>query len=403
MKQIQTMNKRHILTMTLLLTALLMAGNAMAEGEQTTTTGVRIGGSVYGGGNLADVKVNTEVNMGGGTVEGNVYGGGNLGDVGTHADQDPVSVGNYDWKDQDGNNITANTAADKMTGFSKVTITGGTIGVENPAKPKEHGNVFGGGKGAATTFECEQGMVYKTNVSINTTGSVVKGNVYGGGEVSRVENNTVVTIGTASETDEPTIEGSVFAAGAGLETHGYSALVRGTSTVTVQGKAKVWKNVYGGGELASVGRYKVKTPANEGDNDVPATLPYGMPAHLINGGTNTVVIQDNAVIGTNNIATTGHVYGAGQGLEPRLGYDYQTEEQYGAIEGNNAEDYDIDAHKPKRMNKVNGADTWEYFVSQAAYLQFVETLALSAETDVTITGSTTVKGSVFGGSESGFV
>ena len=403
MKQIQTMNKRHILTMTLLLTALLMAGNAMAEGEQTTTTGVRIGGSVYGGGNQADVKTNTEVNMGGGTVEGNVYGGGNLGDVGTHADQSPASVGNYDWKDQDGNNITANTAADKMTGFSKVTITGGTIGVENPAKPKEHGNVFGGGKGAATTFECEQGMVYKTNVSINTTGSVVKGNVYGGGEVSRVENNTVVTIGTASETDEPTIEGSVFAAGAGLETHGYSALVRGTSTVTVQGKAKVWKNVYGGGELASVGRYKVKTPANEGDNDVPATLPYGMPAHLINGGTNTVVIQDNAVIGTNNIATTGHVYGAGQGLEPRLGYDYQTEEQYGAIEGNNAEDYDIDAHKPKRMNKVNGADTWEYFVSQAAYLQFVETLALSAETDVTITGSTTVKGSVFGGSESGFV
>ncbi len=389
--------------MTLLLTALLMAGNAMAEGEQTTTTGVRIGGSVYGGGNQADVKTNTEVNMGGGTVEGNVYGGGNLGDVGTHADQSPASVGNYDWKDQDGNNITTNTATDKMTGFSKVTITGGTIGVENPAKPKEHGNVFGGGKGAATTFECEQGMVYKTNVSINTTGSVVKGNVYGGGEVSRVENNTVVTIGTASETDEPTIEGSVFAAGAGLETHGYSALVRGTSTVTVQGKAKVWKNVYGGGELASVGRYKVKTPANANDSDVPKSLPYGMPAHLINGGTNTVVIQDNAVIGTNDIATTGHVYGAGQGLEPRLGYDYQTEEQYGAIEGNNAEDYDIDAHKPKRMNKVNGADTWEYFVSQAAYLQFVETLALSAETDVTITGSTTVKGSVFGGSESGFV
>ena len=297
------MSTKYRLTITILLAALLAGGNAQA-------TGVVVKGSVFGGGNEASVNINTSVVISAGAVEGNVYGGGNLGDVGTHANQTPASVGNYNW--------TANT------GLSQVTISGGTVGVEDPAEPKEHGNVFGGGKGSATTFECEKGMVFNTDVSINTSASV-KGNVYGGGEVSRVENNTEVTIGTESGEDVPIIEGSVFAAGAGINTHGYSALVRGTSTVTVQGSAQVKKNVYGGGELASVGRYKVKTPANEEDDDVPATLPYGMPARLIGGGTSTVTIQDNAVIGTDNVTTTGHVYGAGQGLEPSYTYNAYTE------------------------------------------------------------------------------
>ena len=236
----------------------------MAEDETPSSSRVHVHGSVFGGGNKAGVLVNSEVNMSKGLVEGNVYGGGNLGDVGTHADKTPVSVGNYDWKDQDGNIITASTAANKMTGISQVNIIGGEIGLgssETSEITKEHGNVFGGGKGEASTFECEKGMVYQTNVSINTSGTVVHGNVYGGGEVSRVEGNTVVTIGTASGSDVPTIEGSVFGAGAGLETHGYSALVRGTSTVIVQGKAHVIKNVYGGGEMASVGRYNVADKA----------------------------------------------------------------------------------------------------------------------------------------------
>ena len=367
------MNNRYRFTITILLAALLGGGNA--------TAGVTVKGSVFGGGNQADVQTNTTVNISAGAVEGNVYGGGNLGDVGTHADLESPSVGNYSWKDQDGNTINANTADNKMTGVSNVTITGGTIGLVSTNNPKEHGNVFGGGKGSATTFECEKGMVYNTNVSINTSASV-KGNVYGGGEVSRVENNTEVTIGTASESSEThaIIEGSVFGAGAGINTHGYSALVRGTSTVTVQGSAQVKKNVFGGGELASVGRYNIRKP----DDEVHTQVAVGMPYELVNGGTNTVTIQGQAVIGTDDDATTGHVYGAGQGLNPYLvTYTYTDDE-----------------HKPKRM--VTGND-WQYFADVTAYLQFVETLALSAETYVTVTGEAIVKGSVFGGSENGFV
>ena len=334
-------------------------GAARGDKEYTATIG------------LAQVR-ETKVTISSGQVMGNVYGGGEVGNVGVYTETTPKSVGNYNWD-------TSNTGS----GLCTVIINGGKIGPDNAALSKNYGNVYGGGKGVSNTFECEKAMVYKTNVTISNN-SIVNGTVYGGGEVGRVENNTVVTIGTANGTDEPEIKGNVFAAGAGTKTHGYSALVRGTSSATIQGKAKVLKNVYGGGEEASVGRYKVKTPANENDPDVPKSLPYGMPAHLIDGGTSTVVIKDNAVIGTDGVETTGHVYGAGQGVDPHeVAYTYEN-----------------DATKPSRM--VSG-NTWEYFANEDAYLQFVETLALTGTTDVTIDEDATIRGSVFGGSESGFV
>ena len=323
-------------------------------------------GDVFGGSKGAGSNTSfglakyTTITMKGGTVNGNVYGGGELG------------------------NVNDNTEVD---------IQGGTIGK----------NVFGGGKGSKIFFTCEQAMVGEVDEGVDISGEGesatytlrpggttvkitkegrVKGNVYGGGEIGRVERNTVVTIGTLGGEDIPIVEGNVFGAGAGLDTHGYSALVRGTSTVTVQGSAQVWKNVYGGGEKASLGRYWVATtPALATEHHVKQGMPYGLKA----GGKGTVVIQDNAVIGTDNDNKTGHVYGAGQGIEPR-NYDYASQTQ-----GDN---------KPGRMVMGNG---WEYFDSETDYLQFIETLAISAETDVTIKGSAEIKGSVFGGSESGFV
>ena len=320
-------------------------------------------GAARGDKNVEDIGIaqvrETSVTISSGHVMGNVYGGGEVGNVGRFTNQSPVSVGNYTWNTSDTSN-----------GLCTVSITGGTIGPDNVALSKDHGNVYGGGKGVSNTFECEKAMVYRTNVAISN-GSKVNGSVYGGGEVGRVENNTVVTIGTANGTDEPEIKGNVFGAGAGIKTHGYSALVRGTSSATIQGKAKVLKNVYGGGEMASVGRYNIRKP---GDTE-HTHVEIGMPYELVNGGTSTVVVQGGAVI-------TGHVYGAGQGIDPyAVAYTYQ------------------DDDKPSRM--VTG-NTWEYFANETKYLQFVETLALSAETDVTINGGT-VMGSVFGGSESGFV
>ena len=393
---------------------------SITSGGQTTIniSGGQIGddgvndGNVYGAArgdslnsqtNVALVK-NTSVNISSSTaiVKNNVYGGGETGDV----------MGNTE----------VNVGVEKQTSGQTVTYVAS-------GNPSIGGNVYGGGKGVANSFTCAKAMVGVegdgvtiTGTSPNETytledgGTTVRfyngtvgtlegeegsqtlktgtGNVYGGGEIARVERNTSVEIGAATGNSAPVIQGSVFAAGAGLVTHGYSALVRGTSSVTVQGGAKVKKNVYGGGENASVGRYKVKI-SNGNPSDAPADLPAGMPYGLKAGGTSYVVIQGNAEIGTANDATTGHVYGAGQGVEPR-DYDYVSADDYNGAEGT----YKIDEHQPKRMI---GDNTWEYFGSKEAYLQFIETLAISASTDVTIDGSAKVKGSVFGGSESGFV
>ena len=340
-------------TITKVLKAMLVAamislagGNAIAQ--------VKVKGNVYGGGNAADVQTNTEVNISAGSVEGNVYGGGNLGDVG-RIDKTDASK-NYKWTvDENGNT----TSTYNNTGSCKVEITGGTIGADGKSTANHaSGHVFGAGKGATSSFYCEEGMVYTTSVTISK--GTVYGNVYGGGEVGRVENNTTVTIGASSGTDEFEIKGGVFGAGAGVATHGYSALVRGDATVTVQGKAKVEKSVYGGGEIASVGRFKVEN---------------SLPTKPLSGGTCTVTIQGDAKVGTGSEG--GSVYGACKGVEP----DYENNGSAGHV--------------------INTGES-KPFANEAEYLAFLKTLALTSNTVVTIGGSTSVvNGSVYGGGQRG--
>ena len=248
------------------------------------------------------------------------------------------------------------------------------------------GNVFGGGKGETLgevegSFKCESAMVGAdgdglidanggTTVTIGN-GSVA-GNVYGGGEIGLVEKNTVVTIGLEGNyTNEVTIGEDVFGAGKGAATHGYAALVRGNSTVTVQGKAKVLGSVYGGGEIASIGRYNVN----------PTT---GLPESMKNekSGNCTVIVKDSAEIGPNDMIMPddhGHIFGAGKGAKP-----------YGGVDGT-----------PKRMQPSN--EWQDYGTDTLAYLGYLETLALATESDVKIGGNAFIKGSVYGGSENGYV
>ena len=391
-----TQDRNHIFVKTLrgVLAAtimLLTSNNALAQ--------VTVHGSVFGGGNEADVQTNTVVNISKGTVEGNVYGGGNLGDVGTI---DKADIKNYTWSgsgDEDASNDT---------GICTVNITGGTVGDDENVST-EKGNVFGAGKGMADSFWCEKGMVYKTSVSISK--GTVYGNVYGGGQLGRVENNTVVTIDGAND-DDTEITGDVFGAGAGVETHGYSALVRGNASVTIQGYAKIRKSVYGGGEKASVGRYTLVDEENQ--SQYPG-LEIGMPGSVANNGSGecVVIIKGNAEIGPDNDMQmkaeggpddAGHVFGAGMGAVPQV-YTYNDK-----------------TTMPKRMMSYTSSlypeeqkgitweysdeeqhYVWEYFNTEAKYLTFIETMALTTQTQVTVDGSAFVKGSVYGGSENGFV
>ena len=377
-----------------------------AIGGQYILEGETVDGGVFGGGNQAKVEGNTTVNIGtltevdpvttpvgqsvntnslydvvGANIVGNVYGGGNLADV---ADKTNVNIcAEY------------NTTSEKWDG-----VTLGTAGVSIA------GNVYGGGKGVAResgegAFFCAEAMVgindtnsktnnddpdyanYGTHVRIGN-GSV-NGSVYGGGEIGRVEFHTEVVIGlgtgTGGTTKSPVINGSVFGAGKGTNTHGYSGLVRGDSRVTVQADAKIGQSVYGGGEMASVGKYE---------------LYNGLPKIPLWGGKCTVTIQGYAEIGPDNMQMTkeggpddtGHVFGAGKGTLP---YENVTGTPWSMQTGGKVT-YD-ESYTP-------GTDGHGY---EAAYYKFIQSLGLASNSDVTIGEHAFVKGSVYGGSENGYL
>lgn len=367
-------------------------------------------GNIFGGGKgleyfaeAGKVKGNTTVTISSGTVKGNVYGGGRLGDVGTIDKTNKNDKGeltyNYFWKQNDGTTANAgehNTNAnDANTGICTVSITGGTIGLESTNEPTKHGNVFGAGRGLDDTWWCEKAIAYATSVAISNT-AVVKGNVYGGGQIGRVEDDAKVVIGTADGADDPDIRGSVFGAGAGLETHGYSALVRGNAAVTVQGKAKVGGSVYGGGETASVGKFEVVG---------------GLPTKPKTGGTCIVNIKDNAKIGSSG---TGHnVYGACKGVEPTYVASGENRSKSMQLLTNAPSDNNLWSHYE---DDESSPFIWRYYATKQDYLDFLKTLALTSHPHVTIggtwtpngttgtitaSGSPTVYGSVYGGGQRG--
>ena len=328
-------------------------------GGSIGTEGTTMYGNVFGGGKgleefaeAGKVKGNTGITISGGTTNGNVYGGGELGDVGTI---DKTDINNYTWSGY-GDEDTTND-----TGKCLVSVTNAAAEIK--------GDVFGAGKGSGVTFQCEKAMAYNTEVTISA--GTLNRNVYGGGEVGRVENNTKVKIGDGAgvaegePTSAPNITLSVFGAGKGLATHGYSALVRGNTEVTVEGNAKVGKSVYGGGEIASVGRYGLNADK--------------MPNILLDGGECKVNVQGYAVIGPENASDDkGNVFGAGKGVDT-------------PFDGTN-----------KRMTlDDDNHSVYQDIGSEEAYKSYLETLALATKPIVTIGGNTTINGSVYGGGELG--
>ena len=321
-----------------------------ARGDETTTRR-----------DLALVKTTSVTISGNGEVKGNVYGGGEVGNVGTYTST------------TDGTNIFT-----EGSGKCQVTMTGGKV---------DH-HVFGAGKGVATTFTCEKAMAKETVVSV--TGGTVTGNVYGGGEVGRVEHDTEVTIGGA------TIGNSVFGAGAGLATHGYSALVRGNTTVTVEDNAQIGHSVYGGGQIASVGKYGLDE--------------HKMPSILLGGGYCIVDVKGSAHV-------TGDVFGAGKGVEtPFNSTNADRSKRSRRMTMYNADDFPEAAKISATTGTATGTSpngttweyynetqglVWEYFQTKAAYDSYLTTLALATHPEVTISGNATIDEDVYGGGEMG--
>ncbi len=248
-----------------------------------------VDGNVFGGGRgfsgealtAGSIGGNVTVNIMGGTMLGSVYGGGRLASVG---------IGFTDPEDLAYGLLIDETTGGTTHGHITIDISGGTIGGGKNGTDEDatagyfdmnhSGNVFGGSMGRITLLDGSTNplwpklaVVKLTEVNISGTADI-KRNVYGGGEFGIVRNNATVNVTGG------TIRGHLFGAGYGsidhntktvIKTAGYDDLyygftpmiwagcVSGDTEVKILG-GTVEKNVYGGGEYASVGliNYKLK-------------------------------------------------------------------------------------------------------------------------------------------------
>ena len=196
--------------------------------------GANITGNVFGGGNKADVTGNSNVNIctkdvtynsltedieytsvdfsgvtyptgasyEGVKIGGSVYGGGNMGSVGTYdylntAKPTTLTSGGTCTVTIGGDAVIgpASMPEDFLTGYTKQTDTKGAV--EDFVDERFIGHVFGGCKGnnnidADANVEYKS-WAYKTYVTIGNS-AFVKGSVYGGAENGHILNNTNVYI-----------------------------------------------------------------------------------------------------------------------------------------------------------------------------------------------------------------
>ena len=306
-------------------------------------------GNVFGAGRgfngeaitAGSVGGNVVTNITGGTILGSVYGGGRLASVG---------IGFNAPTDSKYGQFTEDTISKGKTyGHITVNISGGTIGNdlefiapipdnipeglpdsidkwtdENWTTWKKHnripnttfdketrrpthtkgGNVFGGSMGRLDKLDGtinpmwpQLGQTKTTNVNISGDNTVIKGNVYGGGELGTVRDSSIIVVGKESMTGttitNPTIEHDVYGGGYGSSdtresskasvesedasdnTHLYTytpmqwaGIVGIETNVNIYG-GHVKRNVYGGGEMATVGiiNYEVYGEGEENEGE----------------------------------------------------------------------------------------------------------------------------------------
>ena len=413
-----------------------------------TMTGGTVEGSVFGGANLAKVTGDTNVKVSGGTIGkenapvyaalvGNVFGGGKGKDDDKMAGlvtgsttitisgtaESPFiyhniygggaygSVGEFDYDATTG--VPTARKANTTGGIANITITGGKIGTTG----QDNGMVFGSSRGdvgapvgdPAVDPNDRLAWVYDTHVVIGdvTKGvdnggngkfydyPLIKGSVYGSGENGHTLHDTEVkvhsgTIGIISG-EEITynglkysgprypMRGNVYGGGCGTDTYEATddqqktktyynfdaGIVKGNTTVKIDG-GQVIHNVYGGGAMGSVGTFNAFADADyvAAKELVNKEAALGMPIGCATGTGKCIV-----AISGGSIGAPGAQMGAGGGPD-----------DYGHVFG-------------AGRGEVNNLDEYPN----------VEICAYYNETDVTISGSALVRGSVYGGSESGHV
>lgn len=313
-------------------------------------------GNVFGGGNKAEITGNTNVDITDSEVTENVYGGGNQANVGTYTDVDiSNSIIN---KAYGGGNAGAvayiatgtpanenTTNVDIISGSVVGTVYGGgcsaaigansNIYIENSTIT----NVFGGGEGENAI------VVGSTNVNTNgidtdtQTGKVdILENIYGGGDLGKVNENTVITTSktevansiygggnqadvgiNATVTCLQTTAGTVYGGG-------MNGAVGGATAVSILEQSTINNNVFGGGSQGDVtGNTVVSLDNSKVINDVfgggEAARVNGTTVSLTNasevrnvygGGDNGITVS-NTSVALKSVKVLESAFGAGNG------------------------------------------------------------------------------------------
>ena len=252
-------------------------------------------GNVFGGGRGFKGDALTAGNVGGDVtidisgdnttkVLGSVYGGGRLASVGYGLY--PPDSPNYGKMRPNNQDDAGNTVEGFSRGHITIDIHGSaTIGNEiegdYSAEHSKGGNVFGSSMGRLKKLDDSYLLDLWQNLgsSKQTTVNIyehahVRGNVYGGSELGSVTDSTTVKIYGDAEIGHLTggthYHGDVYGGGYGISTkkfdlstitrttlrdsvQQYAGRVYGSTAVNVYGNATLHGDVYGGGEMASVG------------------------------------------------------------------------------------------------------------------------------------------------------
>lgn len=279
----------------MLMTMVLFAGSVLAQVSPKPT----IGGSVFGGGRMANVDGNAYVEMKDGIVDNSIFGGNDISGHTGNGTNSRVAIANATETDITSGNVYG------------VKVTGGTV----------TNNVFGGANGYYACHEAE--TTYADGyASINYTGSnLTDENVVNPVKKIPALNYTSVLI------DGGTI-GNVYGGG-NLAPVGYQGISTGQSDVNIH-KGQITGNVFTGGNMASVyvtSNLTVDNTITEGSSYAALAITGGVyggndksgTVSIARTGTNyasdgTTQVPNNATyVLIKGAAQIGGVYGAGNG------------------------------------------------------------------------------------------
>ena len=390
MKHIRHMNNRYRLTVTFLLATLLAGIDAWA--------GVTIKGSVYGGGNLADVGDRVEVNIKGGTIEQDVYGGGALANTNTGNRQ----------SDQSDQLINVDSR------FCQIPVEEGSsvegYFTEVPVSETEVEYLPASG-----TADSDVSYYKRRNTIVNLTGGTVQGDVYGGGlgqqgndpiEAKVYGDVTVIVNGTKIKTgyttgDNPQLNaGRVFGANNLNGTPLGHVKVIVNKTTQVDGQAIDLAAVFGGGNQAA---YKPFKSGDYAEVEIEKTGGRLIVGNVYGGGNEAGITgyADNDVAGTQVTIISGEIkYGVYGGCNTS-----------GTVSGNVLVTLDGGTIGSGTVNNETGAFTYSNKANvhgggygQNTYVKGNVTVSIGTKSDTNeLSGSTVVWGDVYGGGALGHV